>query len=212
MCGLERRSGFAVGPAVPHISGMKTLPKILLHCTLVALLAGGAFGESAQQLLSEAQTAYLRGDMETAKRNFELANQLDPRNPTAIGYLRMIKAKEAQDARGGGGQEKQLATVIIPKVEFREATFGSALDYLKQQVARQSQGKIAVNFVLQIPDEQVKTHTVTLSLTNVPFTEVIRYLGTLTGTTFAFEKYAIAVRPTTVKTAAAATVPEPARP
>jgi hypothetical protein len=192
---------------------MKTLPKILLHCTLVALLAGGAFGESAQQLLSEAQTAYLRGDMETAKRNFELANQLDPRNPTAIGYLRMIKAKEAQDARGGGGQEKQLAAVIIPKVEFREATFGSALDFLKQQVARQSQGKIAVNFVLQIPDEQVKTHTVTLSLTNVPFTEVLRYLGTLTGTTFAFEKYAIAVRPATVKTAAAAaTAPEPARP
>lgn len=191
---------------------MKTLPKILLHCTLVTLLAGGAFGESAQQLLSEAQTAYLRGDMATAKRNFELANQLDPRNPTAIGYLRLIKAKEAQDARGGGGQEKQLAAVIIPKVEFREATFGSALDFLKQQVAGQSQGKIAVNFVLQIPDEQVKTHTVTLSLTNVPFTEVLRYLGTLTGTTFAFEKYAIAVRPATVKTAAAATVSEPARP
>jgi hypothetical protein len=170
----------------------------------LALAAGSAFAESTQQLLNEAQTAYIRGDIEAAKRNFELVARLEPRNLTAISYLRLIKAKESQTG-GAATQEKQFATIIIPKVEFREATLGSTLDFLKQQVAKQTDGKVAVNFVLQIPDEQAKTQGVTLSLTNIPFTEVLRYLGTLTNTTFAFEKYAIAVRPATAKNTATTT-------
>lgn len=183
---------------------MKTLPRFYLVLTLIALSAGSGFAESTQQLLNDAQTAYIRGDIETAKRGFELVARLEPRNPTAIGYLRMIKAKEAQSANGGA-QEKQLAAVIIPKVEFRQASLGSTLDYLKQQVTKQTDGKVAPNFVLQIPEETVKAENVTLSLTNIPFTEVLRYLGTLTNTTFSFEKYAITVRPAAAKATATTT-------
>jgi hypothetical protein len=69
-----------------------------------------------------------------------------------------------------------------------------------------------VNFVLQLPEEQVKKQTVTLSLANVPFTEVLRYLGTLSGTTFTFEKYAITVRPAAGTAPATASSTEPAKP
>lgn len=182
---------------------MKILPMILLP-TAVVMFATDAVAETAQQLLSEAQTAYLRGDIETAKRTFELVTQIEPRNLTAIAYLRTIKAREAKTG-GGAIQEKQLSAVIMPKVEFREATLGSALDFLKQQVAKQSGGAIAMNFVLQIPEEQVKTQTITISLANVPITEVLRYIGTLTNTTFTYEKYAITVRPTAAKAATPAT-------
>lgn len=176
---------------------MKILQKFSFVILGIALLTSVSFGESAAQLLSEAQAAYLRGDLEAAKRNFELVNQLEPRNATAIGYLRMIKAKEA---KGGGGAklEKQLQSVILPQVQFREATLGSALDFLKQQVTKLTDGKLAVNFVLQLPEETVKTTQVTLNLTNVPFTEVLRYVGTLTNVTFSYEQYAIAVKPKAV--------------
>jgi hypothetical protein len=176
---------------------MRILPTFLVPAVL-AVFAVNAGAESVQQLLSEAQSAYLRGDMETAKRNFELVNKVDPRNMTAIAYLRTMKAREVQ-AGAGAVQEKQLSAIILPKIEFREATLGSALDFLKQQVNKQTAGKQVVNFVVQLPEEQVKKQTVTLSLANVPFTEVLRYLGTLTNTSFTFEKYAIAVRPSSGK-------------
>ena len=195
---------------VGHIVHMKILPTFLVPA-LLATFALTAGAESVQQLLSEAQTAYLRGDMETAKRNFELVNKLDPRNMTAIAYLRTMKAREVQ-AGAGAVQEKQFSAIILPKIEFREATLGSALDFLKQQVNKQTGGKQIVNFVVQLPDEQVKAQTVTLSLANVPFTEVLRYIGTLTNTTFTFEKYAIAVRPASGKTPATASATEAAKP
>jgi hypothetical protein len=79
-------------------------------------------------------------------------------------------------------------------VEFKEATLGSALDYLKQVVARVSEGKAAVNFIVQLPDDQVKTQTVTLNVTNIPFTEVLRYIGGLANVQFEYEKYAVVVK------------------
>jgi general secretion pathway protein D len=95
----------------------------------------------------------------------------------------------------GSSIQKQLEKLIVPKVEFKEATLGSVLDFLKQTAAKASEGKTAVNFVVQLPDEQVKTKTVTLSLTNVPMSEVLRYLGGLADIDFAYEKYAILVKP-----------------
>ena len=184
---------------------MNPLKTSLVTALVTLLAAASAFSDDAGQLLSEAQAAYLRGDMESAKRNFEIVNRLDPRNKTAIGYLRMIKAQEAKKGGSGGSdQEKQLQALIVPQVQFRDATLGSALEYLRQQATKISGGKTSVNFVVQLPDEMVKSQAVTLSLTNVPFSEVLRYLGDLAGISFTYEKYAIAVRPKEPKTASAA--------
>ncbi len=50
---------------------------------------------------------------------------------------------------------------------------------------------------------EVAKQTVTLNLTNIPFTEVLKYVGQLTGTRFDIEKYAIVVRPATPAVASA---------
>lgn len=190
---------------------MKILPQGTLSVATALLLAATAFGESAAQLLSEAQSAYLRGDIETAKRNFELVNRLDPRNTVAIGYLKMIRAQEAK-APTGAKIEKQLSTVMLPQVQLRETTFSSALEYLRQQVTKTTDGKVAINFVLQIPEETAKTTNVTLNLSNVPLTEVLRYLGSLAQVSFSYEPYAIVVKPAAGTTAArTTTAPAPAQ-
>ncbi|MDB6175773.1 MAG: hypothetical protein JWL59_5084 [Chthoniobacteraceae bacterium] len=192
----EIRCTFFPQPAI--ITLMKALPRTLLSALSVALLAMTALGESTATLLTEAQTAYLRGDLETAKRNFELVNQIDSHNTTAINYLRMIKVQQAK-GNAASKVEKELATVVLPQVQFREATLGSALDALKRQIAKASEGKVNVSFVLQLPEETVKTAPVTLNLSNVPAKEVLRYMGELVNVTFAYEAYAIVVRPKVVK-------------
>lgn len=175
---------------------MKLLPLALLSC----LLSGPVLPVSAQtqtttqDLLSAAQTAYIRGDLPAAKRDFEMVNRIDPRNQLAINYLRIIKTQEAKMPRGNE-QERMLSQVIIPKIEFQDATLGSIIDYLRGAVAKATEGKQAVNFVVALPEEQARTQTVTLKLNNVPFTEVLRYLGELSNVQFEYEKYAIKVKP-----------------
>jgi hypothetical protein len=120
--------------------------------------------------------------------------KIDPRNKTALGYLKMIKAQQAKQG-GAPEQEKQLQALVLPQIQFRDATLGSALDYMKNQAAKLSNNKVAVNFVVQLPDDVVNTRTVTLNLANVPFTEALRYLGDLGGVSFTYEKYAIKVTP-----------------
>lgn len=175
---------------------MRFLPQIALASALALLGAMSASAaEDTKQLLSEAQQAYLRGDLATAKAGFEMVYRIDPRNQVAIGYLRRIKVDEAKGGGKGSDQEKALRAVILPKVEFREATLGSALEFFRQTVAKATEGKQAVSFVPQIPEEQLKTQLVTLSLTNVPVTEALRYLGSVANVTFTYEKYAIVMRP-----------------
>ena len=94
---------------------MKLLPILLaLACT------GAALAEDMQRLLTEAQVAYQKGDMVAAKRNFELVNRMDPRNPTAIGYLKMIATQTKTDP-AGAAVEKALTALIVPQVQFKEA-------------------------------------------------------------------------------------------
>jgi len=182
---------------------MKSSP---IFAALFALVLSAADGWAAspelQQLLTEGQTAYMRGDLATAKSAFAMAYQMDPRNPVALGYLKRIKVDE-QNKPKGNEQEKQLAALIIPQIQFRDATIGAALDYLKKAVAQQSGGKQSVNFVIQLPAEQVNTQTVTLNLSNVPFTEAMRYLADLANASIVYDRYAIMVKPKTASPAPA---------
>ncbi len=188
---------------------MRTLQ--LPICGLLAslCLAVGVHAETAQEVLTQAQAAYLRGDIDTAKKGFSQVVKADPRNQTAIGYLKMIAAQEAK-APVGNPLQKQLEKLIIPKVEFRDANLGSALDFLKTAATKNSDGKVAVNFVVQLPDELVKTTVVTLSLANIPYSEALRYLGSVANIDFAYEKYAIVVKPRGTASAAPAVAAPPA--
>ena len=173
---------------------MKILPLPLLGGLALLALSVASVAESAQELLTQAQVAYQKGEVETAKKLFKAVLQQDPRNPTALSFLKMIAGAE-KNKPAGSSIQKQLEKLIVPKVEFKEATLGSVLDFLKQTAAKVSEGKTAVNFVVQLPEDQMKTKTVTLSLTNVPMSEVLRYLGGLADIDFAYEKYAILVKP-----------------
>ena len=174
---------------------MKSLQFQLLVAGFVGAFAQSACAaENTQQVLREAQAAYLRGDIPTARKGFETVLRAEPKNQTAIGYIRMIAAAEKKKP-AVASQQKQLAELIIPKIDLREASLGSTLDFLRQSAGKLSDGKIPVNFVVQVPEEQLKANTITLSLTSVPYTEALRYIGELARVTFAYEKFAIVVKP-----------------
>lgn len=194
---------------------MKTSPLLFLlpisFCLLLAPVAEAQV--DTKEMMTEAQKAYMKGDLDTAKIKFAQIVEIEPRNVLAQNYLSMITQREKGEVKNRV-LENQLKSLVLPKVEMKEMTFTTALEYLKQQATKESDGKVAVNFVVMVPAD-VSSKPVSLSLTNVPFTEVMRYLGEMTGSEFVIEKYAIKVRMPAAAAApvvdsSSATTPSPA--
>ena len=181
---------------------MKLLPVLaLLLATAAALhaqppspLVRGTPPPEVAQFMADGLAAFNKGDYATARTAFEMVNTLDPRNETAIGYRRKIKELE-KTAPKTIDQEKLLAGLIVPKVTLKEATLGSVFDYLRTTAAKLSGDKIAVNFVLKLPADVLDTKTVTLNMTNAPYTEVVKYVAELANLNVQYQKFAVLVTP-----------------
>jgi diphthamide biosynthesis methyltransferase len=187
-----------VVPRKRQITGMKSL-RLLLGALA---LSGTVMAQSSQDLLNEAQHAYLTGNTDLAKAKFQSVLQRDPDNLTAKNYLRTILVAEKKENRGE--LEKQLKALVLDKVEFKDASFSSALEYLKQRASKQSAGKTQVSFVVQLPPEVAESKKVTLNLASIPFPEALRYLCELAGADYRIEKYAVIILPKAAPEAAAA--------
>lgn len=187
---------------------MKSLQ--ILACVLSLVVAPAVFSADApevQEYLREGQAAFVSGDYAKAKAAFQMVYSIDPRNLTAINFLKRIKVAEGSQPKYTD-QQQSLAGVIIPQIQFRDATVGAAFDFLKKAVEKQTGGKQAANFVLQLPAEQVNTQTVTLNLTNVPFTEAVRYLAELVNATVSYDRYAIMIKPKSAAAPVPTTAPQ----
>jgi general secretion pathway protein D len=131
-------------------------------------------------------------------------------------------------ARGGvRGTEATMAKlnrIIIPRIDLRDTTVREAVEFLKQRSREldtstdDPQGKRGVNIVLKLAPSQpdltvppaegptpaplggTADTRVTLSLTNVPLIEALRYLTELAGLKYKIEPYAVSIVPITEST------------
>ena len=141
-------------------------------------------------LTTEAQRAYLSGDLDTAKQKFKAILVQDPTNMTARNYIMAIALDER--SAGKNKQSKELKALIVPKVEFKDS-LSAALEHLKQEAVKISDGEVQPNFVLKPGVNAVAPFT--LQLTNMSFFDVLHYIGNLTNVQFSVEPYAIVVKP-----------------
>ena len=178
---------------------------------VLASFVPAALAGDISDLLTEAQRAYIRNDLATAKEKFELVRKLEPNNRTAIGYLRRIVADEIAQNAGKAPRnatQEALQKLVMEKVDLREVGLADALECLKQKANGLTGGKVAINFVLQV-DEATQNMNVTIALQKVPFTEVLRYVGDLAGVVFVYEPYAIVVKPKSAQQPGNATAETP---
>lgn len=173
---------------------------------LLLLIASFALHPAVAQqtsLLLQAKQAYAIDDIDTAKLLVGKVLAKDPQNLPARKFLKAIESEQAQAAT----LTKQYQELILPKVEFRDVPLGSVLDALKLQVSEASHGKIKPNFVIRgIPGEKVDGEDkarLFFSLSNIPFSEVLRYVSTLVGMEIVVKPNAIVFKPIICTTPAA---------
>ena len=107
-------------------------------------------------------------------------------------------AVEARNPSKPTAAADPVASVIIPRLEFREATLSEAVEFLVQK--GRASGVSPVNIVVVKPP--TSEPSITVSLTNIPLTEAIRYVAELSGLKVRREANAFVLEPAVAKGAA----------
>ena len=105
------------------------------------------------------------------------------------------------DTHGTANINRKLDEIIIPKIDFRDATVREALDFIKQRASsldsvEQDPARKGINIVLKLaPDAAESGSRITLSLTDVPLRAAIDYVARAANLKLKVEPYSVVVVP-----------------
>lgn len=184
---------------------------VLAFAALALLIASPAIAQqgNARTLFDEGVKLFEEKRYDEAILKFQQVQRLAPNFVYARSYEARALAAKRQGAGPDNRLEGELAKVIVPTIEFREAPLGDILDFFALRAEELSGGQLRPNFIYKGTTEQRQNTLVTLNLRNVPMTEAIRYVGTLSRTRFTYETHAVVAEPMDGASPQGAVVPAP---
>lgn len=101
--------------------------------------------------------------------------------------------------RGTQSINRKLDEIIVPRINFTDATIREAVEYLRQRsealdTEAAETGERGVNIVLKL-DQAAASQTVTIDLANLPLREALSYITNLANLKFKVEPYAVLIVP-----------------
>jgi len=159
----------------------------LISCLFSSFTVASPSGANAQTI-EQAKRAFAGGDQSTAFSLIQKVLAQDPNNPEAKETLAQFKNPKKS-------LKQQIETVSVDQVRFKQVTLSEALAATTAIAEKNSGGSLHLNFVQQLPESFDQTKRFNLDLSNIPLSELLRYIGQLTNTQFVPETYAISVRP-----------------
>lgn len=119
----------------------------------------------------------------------------EPVPPSSAELSALFGARVQASAIKSGGRDSivdKLRNYRMPKVEFQQATIVEILELLRLRSRDlDPQGK-GVDFVLNVPDDS-RQRQITLTLTDVPLEEVLRYVCEAASVTYRIEEHAVMI-------------------
>jgi len=95
---------------------------------------------------------------------------------TAFTILATLWAASATLSTSSAADATKAATIILPKVEFRQATVDEGIGFFVVKSRELDPEKIGVPIILS-PAEKAKSTKVDLSLTNIPLADAVKYFA-----------------------------------
>ena len=164
---------------------------VMLAAVTLTHAATNAVPSSAaqEQMFMEAVMLSNRGLYVEAETRLKRLAELQPNQSTITEFLRLVELKLHDPAEV---LTKRLATIIFPVVQFRAASPQDVIDYLRHESGKFATDKTEVNFVWQVPDS-VQLSPITLSLKNIPLSDVLNYATQLAGLRYRVEPHAVVI-------------------
>lgn len=171
--------------------------------SLLLLLAGAvvALAEPAPPTQAQVANAYYNrgiaaekaGDVVGARTAYTKALQANPRHANCRYRLRQLELYKDSIARKG--REKQFDKVTIPVIQIDGATLEESLNALSKMIAKESQGKVAANFIIQDPKGQFAKSKINLNLKALPASALIKYMLTQANAKARYDEHAVVIMP-----------------
>ena len=149
--------------------------------------------QMSQAYYLKGQAAEKAGDPEAARKAYIEALRLNPENANARYSLTQVKLDAP--AISAKGREAKFGEVMVPEFNLTDPTLAEALDFLRTQVEKQSQGKVVPNFVIQDPKNQFATNKIQLRLKSTPARGIMKYLMEISGAKARYDEFAIVITP-----------------
>jgi general secretion pathway protein D len=137
-----------------------------------------------------------RGDMlRQVEKGWEL-----PVRRFEVGVSTIIEQPQI-DTRGTSLINRKLDEIIIPRIDFRDATIREALDFIKQRAvtldtSEPDPSRRGINIVLKVlADSPEANSRITLSLNDIPLRAAVDYVAKAANLKLKIEPYAVAVVP-----------------
>lgn len=161
---------------------------VALYAVLMfPLLTAASFAaDDINTLFQQGRTAYYNGNFDLAR---QLLTQVQAMNPKHFETNAMLAQIAAQDKKGEGNLRRQFDAVTIPKYEVTDTSLEESLQALTIYAKNASKDKVQPNFIVKSPD--LNKAKITLSLTNTPLSEVVRYLSEMAKAKVTWDKHAV---------------------
>ena len=115
-----------------------------------------------------------------------------------------IVEQPQMDSRGSQAINNKLDTIIIPRIDFTDSSIKEALDFIKKRASDLDTGDSdnkGINIVLKLPPSSPDaSYPITLSLSDVPLREALRYVTEAANLKIKIETHAVVVVPATENT------------
>jgi general secretion pathway protein D len=161
-----------------NVAARRSMEQVNLARTRVA---DAAYNDTRASMITQVDKAW-----ETPVRRMDLG-------PAAVLEQPMLVTRGTQSIN------RKLDDIIIPRINFTDATVREAIEYLRQRSAALDTdpvdaGDRGVNIVLKL-DAAASSQTVTIDLANLPLREALTYITNLANLKFKVEPYAVLIVP-----------------
>jgi len=90
--------------------------------------------------------------------------------------------------------QNKLDSIIIPKLEFDDASLSSVLSYLNSESKELDiEDNAGINIILRLNTPEDELNRITMSMDDIPFGEVIKYICLATGLKYVVEEHAVII-------------------
>ncbi|MGB0991267.1 MAG: tetratricopeptide repeat protein [Akkermansiaceae bacterium] len=147
----------------------------------------------ARSFYTQGTTAMRQGKYDLAKASFREVLKIYPKHPQARRQLQYILAN--QSSLSLNKRKRVLQGVTIPKVSLEDESLQESIDFLAAAVRRNSKDGKSPNFVVQDPTGAFSKRKVTLNLSNIPASALLKYITDQCRGVVSYQKHAIIIRP-----------------
>lgn len=170
---------------------MKTLVALIVIAFTSLLAVAETRDKQAEVLYQKGLAAEKAGDPAAAIAAYKAALQLNSGHADARYRAGQVKIHAASIK--ASATEAKIGSIMIPVYQLEDATVQEAIELLGVAIEKQTEGKIAPNFIIEDPQNKLENARVTMKLKNIPVKAILGYLHTQASTKARYDEHAVVI-------------------